>query len=78
MAEIQKSLFENVDSSLPLMVLSDYYKGFGNDYHSALLSALGIEYYKEISESQLPKSLNMANAIHLYDNIQLLVFFYSL
>ena len=69
MADIQKSFFENVDSSLPLMVLSNFWKVFGNDHLSVLFSAIAVEYSKEISNAHLPKSLDPKDAEILYENI---------
>lgn len=69
MAVIQKSIFDNVDLSLPLMVLSKSWKTFGNDHLSALFSALAIEYSKEISKSHLPKSLDSKDALTLSETI---------
>jgi hypothetical protein len=69
MADIQKSLFENVDSSLPLMVLANSWKCIGNDHLSGLFSAIAVEYSKEISNAHLPKSLDPKDIVILYENI---------
>ena len=74
MKDIQNSIFDNVDLSLPFMVLSDSWKTFGNDHLSGLFSALAIEYGKEISRSHLAKSLDSKDAAQLSENIARQVF----
>jgi hypothetical protein len=77
MAVLHNSIFENVDLSLPLMVLSESWKKIGNDHFSALLSAIAIEYSREISEAHLPKSLDSKDAEILAKNLAMHVNFFS-